>query len=137
MELFTRADSKGMRYLGKAVTTGLMEASMKGVCSKDYDTATANTRTRMMGLSTRGTGRMASETDKARLSTSQGKAQKNHRSRYEGGWKEGLKSGKGKMTYASGNYYEGDWLKDLKNGKGLMVWETAHERYEGEWRDNQ
>lgn len=40
------------------------------------------------------------------------------------------------MTYASGNYYEGDWLKDLKNGKGLMVWETAHERYEGEWRDN-
>ena len=42
----------------------------------DKSTASANTRTPMMGLSMRGIGRMASEMDKARSSTSQGKVAK-------------------------------------------------------------
>lgn len=40
---------------------------------------------------------------------------------YEGDWKEGHISGKGKLYYASGRLaYEGDWKNDCFHGKGVF-----------------
>jgi hypothetical protein len=55
--------------------------------------------------------------------------------KYEGGWANDKKSGKGKMVYASGNWYDGDWVADVKNGSGKMMWVTSGESYEGQWVD--
>ena len=40
---------------------------------------------------------------------------------YNGSFKKGLPSGKGKLTFANGNYYEGQFKKGMMDGKGKLV----------------
>jgi hypothetical protein len=39
---------------------------------------------------------------------------------YEGMFKAGLPSGKGKYTWKNGNWFDGEWLKGMKQGAGTM-----------------
>jgi len=41
---------------------------------------------------------------------------------YEGLWKENMKEGKGKFTYADGKVYEGDFSNNKKNGRGTLAY---------------
>ena len=43
-------------------------------------------------------------------------------SRYEGGYKEGMKHGHGKYIWNDGSMYEGDWYENKINGRGIYVW---------------
>ena len=63
--------------------------------------------------------------------------------RYRGHWKNGVKSGQGKMEYyQNGNgvmEYCGDWENDLPNGKGKLTnySNVTDMTYNGEWKDGQ
>ena len=37
---------------------------------------------------------------------------------YEGEWKAGAKTGKGRMTFLSGDFYEGDFVDGVPHGEG-------------------
>ena len=52
---------------------------------------------------------------------------------YEGEFLNGFKHGKGTMKYISGNYYEGYYKFDKKSGYGEMYWITKNETYKGFW----
>ena len=57
---------------------------------------------------------------------------------YEGSWKNDLRSGKGRMTWASeqpygGWRYEGEWREDLPDGHGNLIIDLEGSRYEGCW----
>ena len=43
-------------------------------------------------------------------------------SKYVGGWKNGLRWGKGIFTSADGNFYEGMWVDDYREGPGVMTY---------------
>ena len=49
------------------------------------------------------------------------------RLRYEGEWKDGKKTGLGKMTFASGDYYEGSFVEGVPNGQGRFVYVNGME----------
>jgi len=53
---------------------------------------------------------------------------------YDGDCKNGVREGKGKLTYASGNVYEGDWKADKYNGKGKFTFANGGV-YEGELKN--
>lgn len=36
---------------------------------------------------------------------------------YEGEWRQGLKEGRGRLSFPSGDCYEGEWLNDQRHGK--------------------
>lgn len=38
--------------------------------------------------------------------------------KYEGNWKDDLRSGRGIKYYSNGDKYDGEWNNDLKEGKG-------------------
>ena len=40
----------------------------------------------------------------------------------KGEFKNGLKHGKGIITYSDKEYYEGDFFEDMKQGNGTMHW---------------
>lgn len=42
--------------------------------------------------------------------------------RYEGFMENGLRSGKGKYTWADGSYYDGAYKNDMKDGEGTYIW---------------
>lgn len=61
--------------------------------------------------------------------------------RYEGEWKDGKRSGQGKLLFNLENkrnsvWYEGTWEDDSMNGYGVML-KTNGSRYEGEWKNNE
>ena len=39
--------------------------------------------------------------------------------KYEGEWKNNMRSGKGKMTYKNNSVYEGNWRNNKKDGIGI------------------
>ena len=53
---------------------------------------------------------------------------------YEGGYIDGIKTGKGKYTWPNGNVYEGDWIDDARTGKGKFIWADG-DVYEGDFVD--
>lgn len=54
---------------------------------------------------------------------------------YLGQFKDGKKSGHGKIIYAAtGNFYEGDWINDLPHGKGKLT-EASGNVYEGDFKE--
>lgn len=57
------------------------------------------------------------------------------RYRYEGGFKNGLADGKGKLQWENGEYYEGEWRKGNKDGNGVNRFPDGSV-YEGDWKDN-
>ncbi|KAL7059439.1 hypothetical protein AAHC03_013314 [Spirometra sp. Aus1] len=59
-----------------------------------------------------------------------------YHSKYAGYWKDGLKSGKGRMDYSRDNssFYDGNWLDGKPNGVGYRRY-TGGSIYEGQWVD--
>jgi hypothetical protein len=58
---------------------------------------------------------------------------------YEGGFKAGLKHGKGVKTWPNGDRYEGEFAEDRKHGVGTYVWGRGPwtgERYEGAYAND-
>jgi hypothetical protein len=53
---------------------------------------------------------------------------------YEGEYKDDMKHGKGRFTFASGSVYEGEWKDDKKHGKGKCTYASG-DVYEGEFAD--
>lgn len=54
---------------------------------------------------------------------------------YVGEFKDGQKSGRGKMIYAStGNVYEGDWAEDEHHGQGTLTEAATGNVFEGGWK---
>lgn len=57
---------------------------------------------------------------------------------YRGGFRAGMKHGKGMKRWASGDEYEGDFVDDGREGRGVYRWGPnapwANDRYEGEYR---
>jgi hypothetical protein len=53
---------------------------------------------------------------------------------YQGGFRQGMKHGKGVKTWANGDRYEGEFIDDRRNGFGVYTWGRGPwqgERYEG------
>ena len=53
---------------------------------------------------------------------------------YEGEFKDGVKCGKGKLTYNDGTVYEGEFSDNVIHGKGVMKFANGRE-YEGEFKE--
>lgn len=53
---------------------------------------------------------------------------------YEGGWKNDMFEGQGKIRYSNGCTYDGNWHQDLQDGKGSIVYADGS-TYEGEWSE--
>lgn len=51
--------------------------------------------------------------------------QKQMCNRYIGGFKEGMRHGKGIFYYANGAKYQGEWEKNQKHGRGLFIFEDG------------
>lgn len=54
---------------------------------------------------------------------------------YEGEWKEGSISGKGKYSFASGAWYDGEWVNSKFHGRGTYLWPNGSS-YIGNWVEN-
>ena len=52
---------------------------------------------------------------------------------YEGDLVNGVREGRGKMTFASGNTYNGQWKNGMMHGLGEFVFAGTGERYVGEF----
>ena len=39
------------------------------------------------------------------------------------------------LTNRSGNVYDGDWVQGVRSGKGTMTWIKSNESYSGEWHN--
>lgn len=57
-------------------------------------------------------------------------------SKYEGDFKDGMRRGRGIMTWKDGAKYDGDWEDGMRHGKGIMTWKTG-EKYEGEFKKDE
>ena len=57
---------------------------------------------------------------------------------YNGNFKAGKKSGKGKFVWKNGEKYEGNFENDLRNGFGVYTYskEDAGDYHEGHWKDD-
>lgn len=56
---------------------------------------------------------------------------------YKGGFKDGLKDGKGMVRYfKSENTYEGEFKDNKKTGEGTMIWKTESQFYKGGWNND-
>ena len=53
--------------------------------------------------------------------------------RYEGGFKNGLKEGKGVEYYSNGERFEGYFRNGLREGKGKYIWKNG-DKYEGDFK---
>ena len=51
---------------------------------------------------------------------------------YEGQWRLGIKSGRGRMTYANGEVYDGMWLDNSRNGRGTYRYANG-DVFTGRW----
>ena len=51
---------------------------------------------------------------------------------YLGGWKSGMREGKGTMDWPDGSRYVGDWFSDKAHGYGIMFHSNG-DKYEGYW----
>lgn len=51
----------------------------------------------------------------------------NTRNQYEGGFRAGMRHGKGVFLYATGARYEGHWVDNVKHGAGVYTFEDASE----------
>ena len=53
---------------------------------------------------------------------------------YEGNFKDGLRSGLGKLSAPNGDVYDGMWENDQFHGQGTYVWSDGS-KYTGEWKN--
>ena len=63
-------------------------------------------------------------------------------SSYEGGWRDGMRHGKGILIFSPSESekgyqptrYVGDWVNDKQIGHGIMTWHKGTDRYEGDYQ---
>lgn len=55
------------------------------------------------------------------------------KAKYEGNYKDGLKSGIGKMLYPNGDVYEGEWVDNKMQGEGTYTYKKTGDIYSGSW----
>lgn len=59
---------------------------------------------------------------------------------YDGSWDCGLKSGQGSLLDREGNFYDGEWKNDKRHGKGTLIQRHTYgmfiERYEGMFHED-
>jgi hypothetical protein len=58
------------------------------------------------------------------------------KARYEGNYKDGLRSAVGRMVYPSGDVYEGEWLDNKMHGEGSYTYKKTGDIYSGSWDGN-
>jgi len=56
-------------------------------------------------------------------------------SKYEGGWKDGMKHGYGVMSYTTGHVYKGNYINGVVNGQGFVTFRNG-DTYKGNYKDN-
>lgn len=56
--------------------------------------------------------------------------------RYEGGWRDGLKSGGGTAVFRNGDEYNGNWHNNRMSGEGLYTWADGTE-FQGQFVDDE
>lgn len=61
----------------------------------------------------------------------------NTRLRYEGHFKEGVRSGQGKTTLRNGDVYQGEFANDAMNGPGTYVSGDGTSRYKGTFKNGE
>ena len=82
---------------------------------------------------------LATEADKVRaaeatqVGASSSKFVYSNGDEYEGDFKDGERSGHGRMLYADGSIYDGQWAYGEPEGQGTKTWVDGIE-YTGEWR---
>jgi hypothetical protein len=54
--------------------------------------------------------------------------------RYEGGWRDGCRYGRGTHHFRDGGVYEGQWRNAAPDGRGKMTLKNGS-HYEGSWKD--
>jgi hypothetical protein len=54
------------------------------------------------------------------------------RAKYEGSFKDNMRSGYGEIKYTNGDVYEGQWENDYPNGQGVMRYYSG-DVFEGSW----
>jgi len=58
------------------------------------------------------------------------------KAKFAGDYKDGLKSGNGKMVYPNGDIYEGEWGEDKMHGEGTYTYKKSGDIYSGTWASN-
>lgn len=53
------------------------------------------------------------------------------KAKYEGEYKDGIKEGRGKMTYPSGDVYDGGWVANQMEGMGTYQYKKSGDIYTG------
>lgn len=51
----------------------------------------------------------------------------------QGNYKDGMKTGFGKMIFPNGDIYEGEWLEDKIHGEGSYTYKKSGDIYSGSW----
>jgi hypothetical protein len=51
---------------------------------------------------------------------------------YDGELKDGVREGRGKLTWSNGDSYEGEFKNGLRHGMGVFI-ETNGRNYRGQW----
>jgi hypothetical protein len=64
-----------------------------------------------------------------------GKLTLKNNEKYEGDWKDNVRTGTGVATLADGTRYEGTWKADKRDGRGTAIYPDG-DRYDGEWKDD-
>ena len=55
------------------------------------------------------------------------------KARFEGNYKDGLKTGFGKMVYPNGDIYEGEWFENAMQGEGSYTYKKNNDSFVGSW----
>ncbi len=56
------------------------------------------------------------------------------KARYEGNYRDGLRTGYGRMKYPNGDLYEGEWFENKMQGEGTYSYKKSGDIYSGAWR---
>ena len=56
---------------------------------------------------------------------------------YEGVFRDGTITGRGKLTKDNGDVYEGEFVDGKMSGQGTMTYASTGNKYTGLWRNNQ
>ena len=59
--------------------------------------------------------------------------EKVEKARFEGNYKDGLKTGFGKMVYPNGDIYEGEWVENDMQGEGTYTYKKTGDIFVGSW----
>ena len=96
--------------------------------SEDYDPEPVNVNTSTNESSENNVNSVLPKNDTIKITLTNG-------DKYEGGWKDDKRNGKGTTVYLNGDKYAGNWKDDKKHGFGTMI-RADGAKYEGEWKND-